>query len=284
MSFLERIQECNHWNPSDFIPFIVDGEVVGRVRPGFAEHLRQWPRVFQVEAERLSFHADVAGFERRSGAVQEIIEHLVEQGVVSHLHGERFPVTAAGRDQAKFQVDRATAPYWGIRAFGQHLNGLVHRDDGWFMWIGRRSPTRRLFPGRLDHLVAGGLPWGISLAENLRKECAEEASIPAELARTAVPVGVVTYCRDAARGLKPDVLYCYDLILPPDFEPRCNDGEVDAFYLWPVAEVMERVQDSDEFKPNCSLVIIDFLVRHGLIEQESPDYLEIVSGLHPPLP
>jgi hypothetical protein len=44
------------------------------------------------------------------------------------------------------------------------------------------------------------------------------------------------------------------------------------------------VRESDEFKLNCNLVIIDFLVRHGYIDQEAPDYLEIVQGLRSPLP
>ena len=50
-------------------------------------------------------------------------------------------------------------------------------------------------------------------------------------------MGAVTYCRDSGRGLKPDVMYCYDLELSPDFAPRCNDGEVAGFMLQPVEQV-----------------------------------------------
>jgi 8-oxo-dGTP pyrophosphatase MutT (NUDIX family) len=128
-------------------------------------------------------------------------------------------------------------------------------------------------------MVAGGLPWDLALTDNLRKECEEEAGIPAELAAQAVPVGAITYCRASKRGLKPDVMYCYDLELPEDFRPQCNDGEVAGFHLWPVEQVAEIVRDSEEFKLNCNLVIIDFLVRHGLLTPEHPDYLEIVQRL-----
>jgi hypothetical protein len=79
-------------------------------------------------------------------------------------------------------------------------------------------------------------------------------------------------------------MHCYDLELPADFHPRCNDGEVETFYLWPVEQVMETVRDTEEFKPNCNLVIIDFLVRHGYLDQDAPDYLEIIQGLRAPLP
>ena len=36
-------------------------------------------------------------------------------------------------------------------------------------------------------------PHGISLAENVIKECCEEASIPEDMARTAMATGAVSY-------------------------------------------------------------------------------------------
>ncbi len=41
----------------------------------------------------------------------------------------------------------------------------------------------------------------------------------------------------------------------------------------------EVVRDGFDFKFNCNLVIIDFLVRHGIIEPDHPDYLAITRGL-----
>jgi isopentenyldiphosphate isomerase len=153
-----------------------------------------------------------------------------------------------------------------------------------WMWVGRRSASKRNYPGRLDHLVAGGLPHGIGLAENLAKECGEEAGMSPALAARARPVGVVNYCRDSRWGLKPDIVYCYDLEMPADFRPHCTDGEVQEFSLLPLEEVQELVRETEAFKPNCTLVIIDFLIRHGHLGPEHPDYLALVQGLHPPLP
>lgn len=42
-------------------------------------------------------------------------------------------------------------------------------------WVARRSKTKSMWPGMLDHMVAGGLPHGISPLENVFKECQEEA-------------------------------------------------------------------------------------------------------------
>lgn len=284
MSYLDHIRTCNRWEPSQFVPFHVGGDRVGLVRRSFVDSLRQWPEVFRVHGDALEWIYPLTGFQDRNAAMQDVLEELVEQGVISHLHGERYPVTSSNRLQARFLIDRACAPYFGLRAFGQHLNGFVREGDDIKMWVGVRSASRRIFPNHLDNLVAGGLPWGVTLQENLRKECREEANISEDLADRAVPVGAVTYCRDSPRGLKPDVMYCYDLELPADFRPRCTDGEVEHFYLWPLERVMEIVHDSEEFKLNCNLVIIDFLVRHGYISQDAPDYLDIIQGLRSPLP
>ena len=58
------------------------------------------------------------------------------------------------------------------------------------------------------------------------KECWEEAGVPQDLARKAQPVGFVSYVSMSDQGLKPDVLFCYDLELPEDFLPKPQDGEV----------------------------------------------------------
>jgi hypothetical protein len=39
------------------------------------------------------------------------------------------------------------------------------------------------------------------------------------------------------------------------------------------------VRDTDEFKYNCNLVLIDFFVRHGLLSADDPEFVPIVAGL-----
>ncbi|MEW7976415.1 MAG: DUF4743 domain-containing protein [Candidatus Sedimenticola endophacoides] len=284
MSFLDHIRACNNHDPSQFIPFYVNGVGVGRVRPDFAGRLRQWPGIFTVEEDALHCRLEQRDLAGRSAAFAEILGVLDRQDVISHLHGEQYEATPDGRGAGIVHVDRAAVAYFGVRAFGQHINGYVRDGDQIKMWIGLRSSDRKVFPGHLDNLAAGGLPATITLEENLLKECWEEAAIPPGLACRARPVGAITYCADSDKGVKPDTLFCYDLELPSDFEPRCNDDEVEAFYLMSMDEVLEIVDGSDRFKLNCNLVVTDFLVRHGYLGPEHPDYLAIVSGLHPRLP
>jgi hypothetical protein len=47
----------------------------------------------------------------------------------------------------------------------------------------------------------------------------------------------------------------------------------------PAREVVARVRETDDFKFNVNLVIIDFAVRNGLLTADEPDYLAVVTGL-----
>ncbi|MCB1876609.1 MAG: DUF4743 domain-containing protein [Chromatiales bacterium] len=284
MSYLRRIQSCNHYDLERFQGFYIDGQRVGWIRKDALNHIERHPETFTRQEDGIHLHRQLSGFRERSDALATVLIDLVRQGVLAKIRNEPYPVTAGPRGQAVCLVDRAAAGFFGIRAFGQHLNGYCRTADGIEMWLGRRAKDRGLYPGRLDQLVAGGLPHGISLRDNLRKECQEEAGIAQTLADQARPVGTVSYLTESPRGLKPDVLYCYDLELAADFQPVCTDGEVDEFLRLPLQEVARIVCETEEFKPNCNLVVIDFLIRHGALEPEHPDYQELVSGLHVSLP
>jgi 8-oxo-dGTP pyrophosphatase MutT (NUDIX family) len=266
------------------VPLVLGGVRVGWLRRHTLEQLLRWPEHFTVESGRVTWIRAPAEFAARTAVLDNVFAHLAEDGVINHPHGERYPLTASTRERACCVIDRACAPFLGARAFGQHLNGYVRTARGIEMWIGRRAADRHHYPLHLDNLVAGGLPYGLSLVDNLRKECAEEAGIPSALVDQAVVVGAITYCRDSVGGLKPDVMYCYDLELPQEFVPVCTDGEVESFQRLPLAEVATLVRDTEAFKLNCNLTIIDFLVRHGFITPEEPEYLEILTGLRSPLP
>src|SRR3546814_4547604 len=68
--------------------------------------------------------------------------------------------------------------------------------------------------------------------------------------------------------------------LPTDVRPQPNDGEVESFSLWPMAEVLERLRDSDDFKFNVALVNLHFALRHGVLSPDSePCYQQVVDGL-----
>lgn len=280
MSYLDHIRACNDFDPADYRPFSVGGERVGYIRHALAEMLPRWNDVFQVDETAVRLEPRFDDFESRSHAIDGPLRELAADGIIEAWREELYPVTPDWHTPPLMQIERAACPAFGIRAYGVHMNGFVRKPDGLHMWVARRARDKATFPGMLDNMVAGGQPIGIGLRENMIKECGEEADIPPDIARNVVPVGMISYTHAPKEGCKPDHMFCFDLELPESFVPAAADGEVEEFYLWPIRQVAETVRDSFDFKFNCNLAIIDFLVRHGVLTPDSePDYAAIVQGL-----
>ena len=280
MAFLDRIEDCRRFDPADYRPFAIGGAEVGLVRHAFAARLKDFPGVFAVDPAGVRLDERLTDFDSRTRAVAEVLESLRAKGEIQGWRDEPYPVAVSFSAPPLMTLERAAVPLFGVLAFGVHLNGVVGDRADLRMWVAKRSLRKPTGPGKLDQLVAGGQPAGISLTDNLIKECAEEAAIPPDLARRAIPIGAVSYVTERPEGLRRDVLFNYDLELPEAFAPANADGEVDSFHLWPIAKVVETVCDTDRFKFNCALVVIDFLIRRGLIAPDHPDYVALLRGLH----
>jgi len=280
MSFLDRIETCNKHDLTGAKPFVLEGRQLGWVKPQIAKELAKFGGVFNVQEMEVSLAAKLDTPAKRTKAVGEVMKVLYEKGFLSRWVGEPYRVAANFAETPAFIIERAATPLIGAISYGIHVNGYVRTDQGIKMWVGRRAKDRIVSPGKLDQMVAGGQPADLTLEENLVKECAEEAGLSADVAKQAVPIGAVSYCLDHPHGLRRDVLFNYDLELPEGFTPTCTDGEVEGFELMGLDEVEEIVRSGDDFKFNCSLVAIDFLIRHGHIKPEHEEYLDLVNGLH----
>ena len=280
MSYFKHINYCNLHNLSVFRPFTLEDNHVGYIRDEFAERLLKFGNVFKEFGINVTLSKNLKNFQTRSRAVNEVVNELILQGELPNLRNEFYPVSTNFFDPPFFQIDRAIVPYFGIQAFGVHLNGYIEDANGSLdLWIARRSEDRTLCPGMLDNMVAGGQPIGLGIMENLVKECDEEASITHHLSNSAISVGAISYMMETEAGIKSDTLFCFDLKLPEDFVPTNNDGEISDFYRWPIEYVANIVEEGFDFKFNCNLVLIDFFIRHGFITPEHPDYLKLIKGL-----
>jgi len=282
MSFRDRIRACNNYDPARAVPLVAGTDRIGMLRRDNAAALRRFPELFAVEDDqvRLLANGDAAAV---SQVVEEVVDALVVEHRIPKWRNETFDVTPRWGASAVFRLDRGAVPFFGTRAYGVHLNGFRRDGSTLFLWVGRRSPDKRVAPDKLDNMVAGGIGNGHGVAETLLKEGEEEASIPANLTRGAVPVGAVSYRMETRLGIRDDVLFVYDLEMPADFVPKNRDGEIVEFELMPAAAVLERVRTTEDFKFNVSLVILDFALRHGLLHPDDPEYLEVATGLHRPL-
>ena len=80
-------------------------------------------------------------------------------------------------DNNLFNVQRSILGFFGLPAYGVHLNGWKLKGKNVYFLLGKRSKNIKKFPGLYDNLVAGGVVSNLSLNKNLAKESYEEASI-----------------------------------------------------------------------------------------------------------
>jgi len=279
MSFLDRIRDCSVFHPDGYVQFLISGETVGLIRPAFAELLAGFPEVFHVSERHVRLSADLVTPDERTAAVESVLLQIRDHNVLSGWKNEPYEVRSPATGETVMLLERAAVPKFGTVASGVHVNGVVRAEGVLSMWVGRRSALKQHAPGKLDQLVAGGHAAHMSVSDTLVKEAAEEANIGTQLIAQACPVGVITYCTEHENGLRRDVLYLYDLELSGDFQPVNTDGEIDDFTLMPIDEVERIVHDTDQFKFNCALVVIDYLMRHGRISPDCADYVEIAEAL-----
>ena len=87
-------------------------------------------------------------------------------------------------------------------------------------------------------------------------ECQEEAGVSRPITRFK-PVGAVSYTgfhQDRDWAVKPDTLFCFDLAVPKNWEPRPVDGEVESFEREYRGQIDGQESRTTRRKPNVGLV------------------------------
>ena len=254
-------------------PLRVDGRVVGELDAERATRLARFAGTFVVEEREVRFAPHLADAGARSAAVAHVARALADDGRLTAWRDELYAVGAAPDGAPLFLLERAAARYFGIRTFAAHVNGTTRAGDAAAMWIARRSPKKAIDPGMLDNLVGGGVAAGASVAATVVKEAWEEAGLPPEIARTARAAGSVEIRRAQPDGLHLETIFVHDLELPPGVVPENRDGEVVLFRLETPEAVARLIADDagpDVVTADASLVVADWLLRHGFVPAGSP--------------
>jgi len=255
---LSQIEACHTATlPGNRLTFHAGPHHLGYVQPEFAATLASVCHDITLAPGRLNLAPN---------ALPRLNEIAAAAG--APRRAENFDVRETADGPPLAILDRGALPSFGVIGVGVHLNGLVERPDGWHLWIGKRAADKKLDPGKLDNLVAGGVPAGYTPLQTLIKEAAEEAALPDSLASQSRQVGRFAYNMERPEGLRRDVVFAYDLILPETFRPTPTDGEVESFELWPLARALDEVTETQNFKFNVNLVLIDLFIRFGLVQGE----------------
>lgn len=279
-AIINVLRARNTVNYNDFFSVYVVDQLIGFVHRVYKDTVATLHPCITCKEKRIIITAELHDYAGLTQLFQNLNEALVQKGLLTPSHaGEMYRVTVDNFLTPLFEMARYAAPFWGIRIFGVHLNGLVRREDGRIdMWYARRSENRSA-PGKLDHLVCGGQPAGLTLLENLCKEAYEETEMPYELAQQATPVGVVSSWEQKGYNLYRFTPFMFDLFLPQSFEPFSQDGSASAFATLPVNTLTKNPEMLLNFKASCQPVLINLLLRHGYITPDEEHYIEICTLL-----
>ncbi|PVU97470.1 hypothetical protein BB559_002020 [Furculomyces boomerangus] len=298
--------------------FVIDGKLVGYILNQYVNDLETYT-VPKSDTESQDLHLFTVNHESCTVEIQswcsttESRQKNFELMLAKFKNENRWPLLKNWRDEpypiygserdpsgVYFTVERGSVQAFGVRSYGVHVNGYtIERNNGVEcikMWIAKRSMSKGTYPGLLDQVVAGGITAFERPTATVIRECYEEAGIPEEISARAKPIGTIQYFMKTSFGYQPETQYVYDLELPPMptgsvdienhkyFVPKAIDGEVDSFMLLDLDEIYKRMLNG-EFKPNCLVVVVDFMIRYGYITPENePDYLEIIESIHRSLP
>ena len=301
---LRAVRACNSFTPSRYVPVLcrLDQAFVqiGSVLEDNLEDIdANYSSVFDVSSNAVVMKEQkqdgkgdgetLDGFLGRSLAMEEVNQDLYARGkITSKWRAEPYACVVAWDQMPPLQIERAATTYWGVHTFGVHCNGYVVEEDS--LWVGKRAADKATFPGQLDNLSAGGLAVDERPAEAMVRELEEEASMEPGLAKQLIrPGGLVTYCEDREEGAKIDTLFVFDLDIPASasFQPSPGDDEVESFELADVEgrimSEMETEPEESAWKPNCRLVVIDWLLRRGRLGPDmEPQFSNLVSELRAP--
>lgn len=225
-------------------------------------------------------------------AFARVVNSIIDNDLFAIVHGEHSELFKIVGSNYPVHIERFATPLFGIVSRGAHLTAYTQTAEGMKIWVPRRSAHLKTYPSMLDTTVAGGVKANLSPYETIVEEAGEEASLPEDLIRSRVrSCGVLTYMSTTNKGyggenglVIPDTVYIYDVELPEDTVPKPRDDEVKEFYLMSIDDINIALAKG-EFKTNCAVVMIDFLMRHGVITAENEkDFVELSMRMHRRLP
>ncbi|HET7400149.1 MAG TPA: DUF4743 domain-containing protein [Usitatibacter sp.] len=262
------------------LPFYVKEHVVGWLRPSFADLLRRWPHVFDVDTAYVALKVTPDTAAARTAAMAEVTRDLHRDGLLAGWRDEPVAISHHYAAPELLRMERAACRHFGVMVHGVHVNGFVRVEGLVQAWIARRSADKPVDPDKLDNLVGGRISAGLTVDETLRKEAWEEAGIAPALLGGLNCMGAVRVEYSVPEGLHREILFVHDLWLPQEFKPVNQDGEVAEFRRMPLEEVMQSLLAGD-FTLDAGAVTIDGLLRQGAVMPEDPQYLDLQRLLKP---
>ncbi len=209
----------------------------------------------KIDSDQVIFNISIPN--DLSFELRVISEYLKEKGMISGWRNENFAFIDENGHEL-FRLERSAFRTFGLKSQAVHINGYTPNQC---VWLARRSLNKATHPGLLDNIAAGGIGADETIRAGAIRELWEEAGIPKDIALNINPISAIpSYRAVPPRGLHNETLFTFDLLIPEDFAPQNQDGEVSAFELFKFNDALELLF-TENLTPDAMVVTADFLLR-----------------------
>ncbi len=282
MSFADKFLAVSNWRSDNFGKLLTQkGQLLGKPKLDFLQYLQAYPDIITfIDEHTIVCNNNLRNEQDKSAAIAFMLKDIKEKFRIFPLwRDETWRAAVNFNAQAEFLIERGCVSLFGLPSWGVYLNGYVKKHNDIYMWIATRAKTKKEWPGLLDQLAAGGQPHNLTPFENMCKEAQEEAGLTKDYWHLMKQVGSISYQYELT-GLRRDTLFMFDIELSADFRPTAVDGEVESFQLMHIDEVANIVEHTERFKPNCAIVVSDFLLRHNILpKHKAQEVIELKNYL-----
>lgn len=210
-------------------PLILRGVALGKLSTVSLRTLRTLPGEFarafswRDDAVTLSLPDDNTVAGRQLAA---LVEALAVRNVLPPLRGEMLDIVTPTGLPMGLTLERSAFRFFG---FVTRCVAAVAVTPAGHVWLGRRSPQKRINPGLFDTLARGLVSARETPSEALRRETLEEAGLTEPAVRFAPDPRVNFSERAVPEGMLREITYTYRAQTATGVTPNNRDGEVTSF-------------------------------------------------------
>jgi 8-oxo-dGTP pyrophosphatase MutT (NUDIX family) len=260
----EIIETAYRSVPLNFAPVFYNNQVIGCISPTCLIYIQELLNHDQNEFFLIQVTKDAlilanASSHDLSLELKILAEFLRTKKVFSHWRNENFSFIREDSHEA-FQLERAAFRGFGLMSHAVHING--YSANG-LLWLATRSDNKKVDPGLMDNMTAGGISAQETIQTCAIRELWEEAGVSSHQLKNLYPISSI----EIRRPLLPnevhhEKIFTFDLIVNDEWTPSNNDGEVHHFQRYDLDEVVSLIF-ADKMTKDAALVTADFILRHS---------------------
>lgn len=284
MPFLRNLHPFKISQLDDFIKVFVGDKQIGLTPRDFANKISSFNDVWSVADHGLVLNPNLKSFDERTKAIDETFKGLSEAGILppapdyTDFGGvdwiNAYPHDGSG---PLFIIQRFYYSCLGLQAHAVIVNGY----SGNHYWAAIRSKNVETGPGKLDVIVAGMIRYQESMMEAMAHEAEEEAGLTEEDVKGMKEVSTLHLPNLNRYGFFQDEwLHVFDIDLKDKTPIVGMPIEVDGFKLLTIEQLVRDIEDGTVFKEHIHVVVTDFLIRHGYLNESHPEFEAIKELLY----